>query len=83
MTEPPADGQSDVQALASEVMELRLALHGLQDMLGHIWDLLDDTVERLEEYLSLRYPDTEYEPFEDRQYELTFEEPVDYSQVPF
>ena len=48
MTEPPADGQSDVQALASEVLELRFALYGFQDMLGHIWDLLDDTVERLE-----------------------------------
>ena len=79
MTEPPADGQSDVQALANEVLELRFALYGFQDTLGHIWDLLDDTVERLEEYLSQRYPDTEYEPFEDRQYELPFEEPVDYS----
>lgn len=83
MTEPPTEAQSEVQALASEVMELRLALHGFQDMLGHIWDLLDDTVERLEEYLSQRYPDTVYEPFEGRQYGLPFDGPVDYTQVPF
>lgn len=83
MTEPPTGAPSEVQALASEVLELRLALYGFQDMLGHIWDLLNDTVERLEEYLGLRYPDTENDPLEDRQYELPFEEPVDYSQVPF
>lgn len=73
MTEPPIKVQSEVQALASEVVELRLALHGFHDMLSHIYGLLDDTVERLEEYLSKRY----LEP------EPSFEKPVDYSQVPF
>lgn len=57
MNEPSAEAQSEVQALASEVRELRLALHGFHDMLGYLWDLLDDTVERLE-HLSQRYPDT-------------------------
>ncbi len=68
--EPPIEARTEVQVLAEEVLELRLALHGFQDMLSHIWALLDDTVERLEEYLSLRYPDPEHDPF-------------DYSQVPF
>jgi hypothetical protein len=83
MNEPPTEDRSEVQALASEVIELRLALNGFQDMLGHIWDLLDDTVERLEEYLSQRYPGLEYDPSEEPQYKLPFEDPVDYSQVPF
>lgn len=76
-SEPPFEDQSEVEALAAEVAELRFTL---QDMLGHIWDLVDNAIQRLEEYLSRQNPEPEYNPC---QYELPFEEPVDYSHVPF
>ena len=32
--EPPIEARTEVQVLAEEVLELRLALHGFQDMLS-------------------------------------------------